>query len=114
MHCTKISLVRHHCGELIQGPLLMSGKQVVVLVTLPMDVYHAKAAFSPRGNGTGVTVWPDGKAKARRAVELLSEAFSLNLRGRVVITKNAEFSEGRGFGSSSAEVLAALRVVNEA
>ncbi len=114
MKRTQVSVVRRHCGELVQGPLLVRGKLVVALVTLPMAPYYAKAAFAWGGYGGDLSVFPDGKLKTKRALDLLCDSFSLNVSGRVQITTKPDVPEGRGFGSSSAEVLAAISVVSKA
>jgi uncharacterized protein involved in propanediol utilization len=108
------TLVHRHCGELIQGPMSVDGRQVVGLITLPMDCYYTSAAFSPRANGEGVAVFPESKTKARHAVSLFCDTFSLDLKGKIMISENLDLGEGRGFGSSTAEVLAALSVTSVA
>ncbi|MFF4656839.1 kinase [Streptomyces sp. NPDC001381] len=100
-----------HHGELLQGAFTVPDRDTPVraLVTLPCPSYTTRAAFTPAPGGA-VTVSPPWKTKARRAAELAlgdrPAGGRLELSGEVPL--------GRGFGSSTSDVLAAVRAVRDA
>ncbi|MFE7271044.1 kinase [Streptomyces sp. NPDC057623] len=99
-----------HHGEILQGVFRHEGGLRRGLVTLPCALYSVQAHFIPDGHA-GVTVLPPWKVKAQRAAELaLAElgktGGGLKLSGDVPL--------GRGFGSSTSDVLAAVGAVQSA
>ncbi|MFF0482224.1 GHMP kinase [Streptomyces sp. NPDC004435] len=109
-----------HHGELLQGYFRGDdGRPCAGLVTLPVAAPGTRADFIPRpGTPPGaVTVVPDGRAKAARAVRLAvavcaartgrpAYGGTLRLTGAVPL--------GLGMGSSTSDVLAAVRAVADA
>ncbi len=99
-----------HHGEILQGVFRHEGGLRRGLVTLPCAIYSVQAHFIPDDHA-GVTVLPPWKVKAQRAAELaLAElgktGGGLKLSGDVPL--------GRGFGSSTSDVLAAVGAVQNA
>lgn len=94
-------------GELLQG-ILPGGRRF--LVTLPLARY-ATAFFRPAASGE-VRVFPPHKEKARRLVEALLRDFGLPPGGLLKLT--SQLPEGKGLGSSSADLVAAARAVASA
>ncbi|AKU14779.1 hypothetical protein [Luteipulveratus mongoliensis] len=108
-----------HHGELLQGVFDDGGDCRPGLLTLPWHRVGATATFRPTaiGQGVSVVVNPPHKTRARLATEQLlthlraahgAPAVSgvLHLRGRLPV--------GVGMGSSSADVLAAMRAAMDA
>lgn len=99
-----------HHGELLQGWFTDAAGDVRPgLVTLPVPGCAVRAAFTPGGGD--VTVSPTDRAKARRAARLAADAVGgsgghLELRTTV--------PAGLGMGSSTADVVAAIRAVADA
>ncbi|MFI5793177.1 kinase [Streptomyces sp. NPDC051677] len=101
-----------HHGELLQGAFTgPSGAPVRALVTLPCPLHTTRATFTPVPGGE-VTVSPPWKEKARRAAELTLDGLRLRTGGRLDLVGDAP--TGRGFGSSTSDVLAAVRAVRDA
>lgn len=104
-----------HHGEILQGVFHTDGGLTRGLVTLPCTVYTTRAVFTPAPGGE-ITVSPEWKGKARRAAELAVRAITppgapvagghLELTGDIPLC--------RGFGSSTSDVLAAIRAVKDA
>lgn len=96
-----------HHGELLQGAFTgPSGAPVRALVTLPCPLHTTRATFTPVPGGE-VTVSPPWKEKARRAAELALDGRHLRTGGHLDLVGDAPL--GRGFGSSTSDVLAAVR-----
>ncbi|MGW1429747.1 GHMP family kinase ATP-binding protein [Streptomyces sp. NPDC002431] len=103
-----------HHGEILQGVFRDGPRQVRGLVTLPCPLYTTRARFAPRP-GEPVTVRPAWKGKARLAAELALAAVEgqgARPGGILEIENNAPVC--RGFGSSTSDVLAAIRAVGDA
>ncbi|MFG3091117.1 kinase [Streptomyces antibioticus] len=102
-----------HHGELLQGVFEgPGGVPVRALVTLPCPLFTTRAVFTPapHGGAGGVTVRPAWRRKARRAAELALDGTGLS--GRLEVAGDVPL--GRGFGSSTSDVLAAVRAVGDA
>ncbi|MFJ9813187.1 GHMP kinase [Streptomyces sp. NPDC101158] len=108
-----------HHGEVLQGVFLDGGVPRPGLVTLPMAGPGSRAAFVPRP-GTApdaVTVSPAGRSKATRAAvlavtECARTAGLPPCGGELRLT--GDVPVGLGMGSSTSDVLAALRAVADA
>jgi uncharacterized protein involved in propanediol utilization len=101
-----------HHGELVQGAFTgPEGVPVRALVTLPCPLHTTRATFTAVPGGE-VTVSPPWKEKARRAAEIALEDLHLGMGGHLELTGDAPL--GRGFGSSTSDVLAAVRAVRDA
>ncbi|GAB7104239.1 L-threonine kinase BluE [Streptomyces phaeofaciens JCM 4814] len=99
-----------HHGELLQGMFTgPGGVPVRGLVTLPCPLFTTRAVFTPSAVG-GVSVSPPWKRKAARAAGLALGGLAAG--GRLELT--GEVPPGRGFGSSTSDVLAAVRAVRDA
>lgn len=97
-----------HMGEIAQGvALIPSGGLVRCLVTMPCDLFGARARFLPDDSGS-VHVAPDGYWKARTAVEKTFRALGIRgLGGCLEVGHN--IPEKIGCGSSTATVVSAIR-----
>jgi uncharacterized protein involved in propanediol utilization len=91
-------------GELLQG--VLAGDEHF-LVTLPINI-SSKATFIP-DSISGIRVHPSSKIKTQFFVEKLNEAYGLNLSG--TMTMQNEIPEGKGLSSSTADLVAALRAI---
>jgi uncharacterized protein involved in propanediol utilization len=103
-----------HHGEILQGMFSVGGRPRNGLVMLPCMLYMARAWFQPDISSL-VTVTLDWK-KACRAAEVAIAALGHcpeNFRGGHLEIMNSA-PVGRGLGSSTSDVLAAIRAVGEA
>ncbi|WP_245769248.1 GHMP kinase [Streptomyces indicus] len=106
-----------HHGELLQGVFLdAEGTRRAGLVTLPLDGQGTRAVFLP-GPGTEVEVVPGDRAKALRAAVLTRDLCAQ--RARVApcggqLTLSGDVPVGLGMGSSTSDVIAAVRAVADA
>jgi uncharacterized protein involved in propanediol utilization len=73
-------------------------------------MYSAHATFTPTSR-PGVTVLPIWKEKARRAAGLMLRALGVATGGRLALSGDVPL--GRGFGSSTSDVLAAIMAVSD-
>lgn len=108
-----------HHGELLQGVFADGAEVRPALLTLPLRHVGSRATFTPTAADRSgrVTVYPPDKTRARAAAEQLLQHLhtvhdappvsgALRLRSGVPV--------GLGLGSSSADVLAAMRAVIDA
>ncbi len=104
--------VNGHHGEILQGvfPDEM-GRLHRGLVTLPCNVVSSAAVFRPAA-GPLVTV-PDDKRKAADAARLALDTLGLHDQGGH-LTVESDIPVGLGMGSSTADVVAAIRAVADA
>jgi uncharacterized protein involved in propanediol utilization len=102
-----------HHGELFQGQIEdQENRKRRCLVTLPCPCLRSKAVFHPQRGGQ-IQVHPGHKQKARRVVELaLATLQKQDLGGVLVIESN--IAEGKGYGSSTADCVAAVHAVADA
>lgn len=96
-------------GELVQG--VLPGDDLDFLVTLPIS-QGTRASFRPDPDQIGVTVWPAHKVKARRLAELVLASMRVGCGGTLRIV--SELPEGKGFASSSADLVATAHAVADA
>ncbi|MEU5695585.1 kinase [Actinosynnema sp. NPDC020468] len=101
-----------HHGEILQGAFEERGEVHRGLVTLPCDLYSVTATYSV-GGGDEVTVVPPWKHKARRAAVATLAALDRRRWGGVLRLGN-QVPPARGFGSSTSDVVAAIRAVQNA
>lgn len=103
------SATGHH-GEIFQG--IVEGRDGHLhrgLVSLPCSLFRSEARFEPDGTGT-VSISPPERVKARRAAELALSHLGVGSEGgRLLLTSN--MPPKWGFGSSTTDVVAALRAV---
>ncbi|WP_244420565.1 kinase [Mesorhizobium japonicum] len=100
--------IAHH-GELIQGVFKDDdGRLHRGLVTLPIAGLRSEARFD-RSDGDAVVVTPDHKIKAAAAARLTLDF--LNVTGGGALTLQSSIPVGHGYGSSTADVVAAIRAV---
>jgi uncharacterized protein involved in propanediol utilization len=97
-----------HHGEILQGSFRVGGRIRRGLVTLPCPLYRAHATFRPVPGGT-VRVRPSWREKALRAAELTLEEVSPSTGGCLEMDSDVPLC--RGLGSSTSDVLAAIRAV---
>jgi len=106
-----------HHGELLQGVFRLNGvgpaRPARGLLTLPCPLFWSKACFTPgSGPASSVIVHPPDKTKACRAAARALRQLGAPQAGRLEIVSN--IPPGRGLGSSTADVTAALRAVFDA
>lgn len=103
-----------HHGEILQGVFLdASGRPCRGLVTLPMTGPGVRAEFTPSPDGE-VVVRPADRVKAARAAALaVSECARLTGLPRCggVLLLDGDVPLGLGMGSSTGDVIAAIRAV---
>ena len=99
------SCVNGHFGELFQGQIRdKCGSFRRCLVTLPCGFLLSRARFLPDGSGE-LSVTPRHKVKALATCALTLTQLGLPCSGRLEITSN--IAEGKGYGSSTADCVAA-------
>jgi len=91
-------------GEIIQGVL---PNDEHFLVTLPIATFTA-AHFFP-GLSSKIKVFPTSKTKVRKFLEKLRQTFERDFSGTFII--KSEIPEGKGLSSSTADMISALRSV---
>lgn len=96
-------------GELLQGVLPDRGREF--LVTLPISRYST-ATFTALSGTREICVYPSHKEKSRRLAEELLHAFGLNSGGFLSI--HSELPAGKGYASSSADMVATARAIQSA
>ncbi|MCW2117534.1 GHMP family kinase ATP-binding protein [Bradyrhizobium elkanii] len=99
--------IAHH-GELLQGVFEADdGRLHRGLITMPFPARHSVATFRPR-NTAEIKTWPIGRSKAARAIALTFEHLGfVQYGGDLTIESNIPASHG--YGSSTADVVAAIR-----
>lgn len=97
-----------HHGEILQGVFEgRDGRLHRGLITLPCPVFGCTATFWPRSGGD-IATRPPGRDKARRAVRLTLQWLRLSgIGGELTIDSTVPM--GHGYGSSTADVVAAIR-----
>ncbi|MET7800754.1 GHMP family kinase ATP-binding protein [Streptomyces decoyicus] len=104
-------MAAHH-GEFLQGVFAEGRSLKRGLLSLPCSLHCSQATFMVT-DAKSVTVEPSWKAKAHRAVVLaLRELGRPAMGGRLLIREN--IPPGRGFGSSTCDVLATMAAVQDA
>jgi uncharacterized protein involved in propanediol utilization len=100
------SCIAHH-GEIFQGTVDGQGTRRPVLLSLPCPLYVSRARFVPR-RGDCLIVQPGWRVKARRAAELTLALIGQKVRGGHLLIDSA-IPPGWGLGSSTSDVVAAIR-----
>jgi uncharacterized protein involved in propanediol utilization len=102
-----------HHGELFQGQIEdVSGRRRRCLVSLPCVSLRTEVTVEP-GLSSGWRIAPAHKAKTLRAVELTAAFLGApDLGGTIAVSSNIE--EGKGYGSSTADCVAAVRATASA
>lgn len=103
-----------HHGELFQGADIdpATGKQRVILTTMRSPWTGSEATFAPDATGE-LRVEPAAKRKSLGAASLALEALGLGGHGGLLTVRSFTV-EGRGFGASTSDCLAAVRAVCDA
>lgn len=96
-------------GELLQGALPIERREF--LVTLPITE-GSTAEFTAGRGSKGVRVSPPYKEKSRRLAEGLLRSYNLETGGKLRI--ESALPEGKGFASSSADMVATARAIEAA
>jgi uncharacterized protein involved in propanediol utilization len=110
-----LGVAGHHHGELFQGALMRGGELVSCLITMPARGMGSKARFratAPAGAGeagVALEVVPGWKSKAARAARLTLASLGVPAMGRLEI--ECAVATGVGLGSSTCDVVAAIRAV---
>ena len=109
-----IGVASGHHGEILQGVFLgRDGRRHRGLVTLPFAELQSVAWLSI-GPPEGLKVEPQDKTKAKAAVALLLERLGDVAPEGVRLRIRSNIPKGYGLGSSTADVLAALRSLTAA
>lgn len=97
-----------HHGELLQGVFEgADGRLHRGLITLPFAAQQSTVTFWPRAQG-GIRTRPASRRKAARAAALTLEHLGFaNVGGDLTI--ESDIPVGHGYGSSTADVIAAIR-----
>jgi L-threonine kinase len=93
-------------GELLQG--VLPGDDRDFLVTLPIQRF-TQAIFTPVPSQATVAVVPEHKQKSRQLAEIILTQFELPRGG--VLTLDTDLPEGKGFASSSCDLVATARAI---
>ncbi len=102
-----------HHGEILQGVFERDGEFVRGLVTLPCNAFSSRVSVTLERDAE-LVVQPPWKTKTRDAVvNALDVLGAAPLYGGVVDVRSS-IPVSRGFGSSTADVVAAIRAVGEA
>ncbi|MFF2081818.1 kinase [Kitasatospora sp. NPDC058162] len=96
-------------GELLQG--VLPDTDLDFLVTFPVDRWTT-AVFRPRSSGPRITVSPPHKVKAQRLARIVMDTCGLPGGGELELT--SDLPEGKGFASSSADLVATARAIGDA
>jgi uncharacterized protein involved in propanediol utilization len=99
----------HHHGEIFQGALVQGGERVPCLITLPVGRAGSTARYTPTGSGQILEVMPAWKKKADRAARLALAHIGAAVTGRLEV--ECAVATGVGLGSSTCDVVAAIRAV---
>jgi uncharacterized protein involved in propanediol utilization len=104
----------HHHGELLQGALRWEREVVSCLITLPVGSVGSSARYVAEGAPGArpeslVEVVPVWKRKSARAAELALAFVGAPVAGRLEI--ECSVATGVGLGSSTCDVVAAIRAV---
>lgn len=101
------SAIAHH-GELLQGMFVgPEGGPMRGLVTLPCELYSSEGEFRPRDE-PGIEVAPDWKWKAQKAAQLTLDYLEADGVGGTLRVETT-IPIGWGMGSSTSDVIAAIR-----
>jgi uncharacterized protein involved in propanediol utilization len=98
----------HHHGEILQGACVHSGSLTPCLITLPVKGIGSAARYSPMPRHA-LQVRPGWKAKAKRAARLTLDHVGEAASGLLEI--EGSLRPGIGLGSSTCDVVAAIRAV---
>ena len=102
-----------HHGEFLQGVFEGSdGRLHRGLITLPMAREVSVVTFWPRPDGT-ISTRPENRTKAARAAKLALTHLGLAQAGGE-LTIESSIPVSHGYGSSTADVVAAIRAVADA
>jgi len=105
------SIAQH--GELFQGQIEDENHQLRrCLMSLPCKALYAEADFVPDTSGTFV-VTPSYKSKVKKAAELTREQLKLPHLGGTIKVEST-IPEAKGYGSSTADCIAAARSIADA
>lgn len=96
-------------GELLQGMLPESNLDF--LVTLPIECY-THATFVPDPQQTTITVTPAYKHKSHKLSHMILEWIGVSYGGALTI--ESDLPEGKGFASSSSDLVATARAITNA
>ncbi|PEE44042.1 GHMP family kinase ATP-binding protein [Bacillus pseudomycoides] len=95
-------------GELLQG--VLPDGDVDFLVTLPISRF-SYAKFTVRTKESTIEVFPVFKIKAKKLANRILDYYNLPKGGALVI--NSEIPSGKGLASSSADLVAVTRAIEE-
>lgn len=96
-------------GELLQG--VLPDNNLDFLVTFPIAQWST-ATFRPANDLDHIQVYPRHKQKSARLAAAVLEQFGLS--GGGLLTLDGDLAEGKGFASSSADLVATARAVADA
>ena len=103
----KIGFANGTFGELLQG-ILPNNEHF--LVTMPISCY-SKCIIIPDSSVEDLEVYPPHKTKSLRLAKLILLHFNVRITGRMII--RSELEEGKGLASSSADLVATARALEQ-
>ncbi len=105
-----VGIVGWHHGEILQGAVRRDGELLPCLITLPIAGVGSSARYvCAAGSDPALTVVPAWKRKAARAARLALAFLGAPAGGRLEI--ECSVATGVGLGSSTCDVVAAIRAV---
>ncbi|MEV0444372.1 GHMP kinase [Streptomyces spectabilis] len=118
MRATGTGRAACHHGEILQGVFLDErGRRVAGLVTLPLAGLGTRAEFTRRRDTEDVTVVPADRTKALRAATYALAECATQCQVPLCggeLRLDGDIPVGLGMGSSSSDVIAAVRAVADA
>ena len=103
-----------HFGELLQGAFTSArGNLVRALVTLPCRSIGS-LAWVRVNDGDGKSLTPSGKSKVRRVVEAFRRFYNISRNVDIEVRIESTIPSGIGMGSSTADIVATLRALDQA
>jgi uncharacterized protein involved in propanediol utilization len=108
-HPVGVGTAAPHHGEILQGAVRRDGELVPCLITMPLGGVGSTARYTSEGSATGLDVVPAWKRKAQRAARLALAFIGAPIAGRLQI--ECAVATGVGLGSSTCDVVAAIRAV---
>ena len=99
-----------HHGEILQGAFRVDNEIMRGLLSLPCLLFESHVDVILTTKTTAISVTPNWKLKAQTAARLTLDALDLgDVGAQIIVCSNTPIS--RGFGSSTGDVVAAIRAV---
>ena len=112
-HCCGTGFSYGHFGEILQGAFKTDSGLCRGLVTLPCHSVGSSVNVKI-SNGVGEIITPPGKLKIEMAVRAYVEHYTLSPHLTFEIHQSSSIPEGVGMGSSTSDIVATLRALDQA